>query len=186
MENKIIHSLVLDQSTTTVGWAVINNDPEHVVGYGVNGKLFAHGIITTIAKDAPFIRVSCIEEDILSILKKYPLIEEIVIESITNFTQRSGKTQQTMGWGRMMLEKISIQNNLKIYEQDVQKIKEICTFNSKASKEEMIQAALEKWNLKSVKDHNHADALCGAYAWLFQGDEKRLPKVKKLKKKKVG
>jgi Holliday junction resolvasome RuvABC endonuclease subunit len=186
MSNKITHSLVLDQSTTTVGWAVINDDPDAQMGYGINGKLFEHGVITTPSKLDAFGRITIIEEDLVAILRKFSLIEEIIVEDLMNISQMTGATQQALAWVLYVIKKITVDRGLKLFKQNPTTVKKLCALNGKADKEEMKQAAMASWNLKSVIDDNHADALCGAYAWLFQGDEKRLPKVKKLKKKKAG
>lgn len=182
MSNNLIHSLVLDQSTTTVGWAVINNDPEHVVGYGVNGRLINHGVITTPKNLDAFGRICVIESDLKHLIKAFPMVSEVIVEDLANISQLTGSTQQALAWVLFAIEKLCRENKLALFKQNPATVKKIATTNGKADKEQMKQAAMELWDLSQVFDDNHADALCGAYAWLFQGDEKRLPKVRKLTK----
>lgn len=176
-------SLVLDQSTTTVGAAVVEDDPSTTIYPGFTGRLLWHGRIKTPAKASLVDRLSIIRADIQSIINSYKP-DELVVEN-TTFIQRSGATSNAMGAIYVTCQELAKNNGMAFYSQNPSTIKKHLTGDGGADKEAVIEAVCKFWGMyrSRIIDDNHADALGGAFVWLYRGDEVRAAKKEKKRGK---
>lgn len=177
----MVRALVLDQSTTTVGAAVVEEDPSTTIYPGFTGRLIWHGRIVTNSKGLVD-RLAIIRADIQSIINSYKP-DEMVIEN-TTFIQRSGATSNAMGAIYVTCQELAKKNGLAFYTQNPSTIKKFLTGHGDADKQMVIEAVCKFWGMyrHQIKDHNHADALGAAFVWLYRGDEVRAQKTTKKKR----
>lgn len=169
-----MRSLILDQSTTTVGFALVEGDPNTPVSFGVTGRLITHGRITTPAKAGLVDRLGIIKADLGIIIRRYHPVNEMVIEN-TTFVQRSGSTSNAMGAIFILCRELAHKYSLAFYTQNPSTVKKRVTGDGKADKEAVIEAVMHLWGMTrcKIKDDNHADALAAAYVWLYSAEEIR-------------
>ena len=190
-----LRSLVLDQSTTTCGFAVVEEDPNTPISFGVFGRLLDHGIITTPSGAAMIDRPNVIRADLSTgpgaIIATYRP-DELVCENTMFFKQRSGAANAAMAAVYALMQDLAKAHGMAFYSQNPATIKLRATGHGNATKQEMIDAVCHLWGLtpSRIRDDNHADALAGAYVWLYRADEVRraaaLKKVKKERKRAHG
>lgn len=179
-----MRALILDQSTTTVGWAVVEEDPTAEIWPGFFGRLLDHGRIVTPSKKALVDRLTILRADIQSLINAYKP-DEMVCED-TTFIQRSGDTSNALGAIYIACKEIAKANGLKFYKQNPSTIKKVLTGNGKADKQEVIAAVCKYYGmpLGRIMDDNHGDALGAAFVWLFRAEEVRSAKDEKKRGKK--
>jgi Holliday junction resolvasome RuvABC endonuclease subunit len=178
-------SLVVDQSTTCTGWAIVEHDPYAEVSYGTCGKLIAHGVMKS-KHAAPIARMSELHQDIIDAYKHYGGFDEIVYEDTAPMKQRSEVTNEAMAGAIISIKNATQDLGVKLYKQNPSTIKKRFTGNGHADKEAIMAAVVTNWGIprKDIKDDNHADSLAAAYVWLNMADELRAKaKEKKVKKK---
>ena len=178
-------SLVVDQSTTCTGWAIVEHDPHAEVSYGTCGKLIAHGVMRLKAA-APIARMCELNADILDAHAKYGGFDEIVYENTAHITQKSAATNEAMAGATIVVKDAAKTLNVPVYSQNPMTLKKRFTGNGHADKDAIIAAVVTNWGMprKDIINGDHADALAGAYVWLNMADELRAKtKEKKVKKK---
>ncbi len=178
-----MRALVLDQSTTTTGWAVVAEDAATEIYPGFPGVLIAHGRINTPAKSGLVDRLTILRADIQGLINAYKP-DELVIEN-TMFVQRSGATSNAMGAIYVSCQEIAKANGLPMYSQNPSTIKKKLTGDGKADKDAVIKAVCQYYGLPRHKilDDNHADSLGAAFVWLFRCEEVRAAKAEKKRGK---
>ncbi len=166
-------SLVIDQSASILGFAVVKEDPNTPIKYGVFGRLLHHGRIKTNPKQYLLDRLMIIRADIEALIKRHNP-DEIVMEN-TQFIQRSSDGAGATGAVVRVIKDLCKAYGINYYFQHPNTIKKGVTGNGKADKEQMIKAAMDLWHLGryKIQDDNHADALCAAFVWLVNGDDIR-------------
>lgn len=169
-----LRSLVIDQSTTTCGFAVVEEDPNTPISFGVFGRLLDHGIITTPSGAAMIDRLNVIRADLESLISAYRP-NELVCENTMFFRQRSGQANAAMAAVYALMQDLAKAHSMAFYSQNPATIKLRATGHGNATKQEMIDAVCHLWGLtpSRIRDDNHADALAGAYVWLYRADEVR-------------
>jgi Holliday junction resolvasome RuvABC endonuclease subunit len=174
-------SLVVDQSTTCTGFAIIEHDPEAEVSYGTMGRLIQHGRLKLKGKEA-LPRMIELRADLLALCKEFA-IDEIVYEQTAAIMQRSAATNEAMAGAVIAVKHTAKELSLPCYSQNPSTIKKRFTGSGKADKEAIMAAVVTNWGIPRGKilDDNHADSLAGAYVWLNMADEIRV----KTKEKKV-
>lgn len=178
-----MRSLVIDQATQNLGYAVVEDDPNFPVSFGVCGRLIQHGCIIAPVSPKLIDRLNVILADIRGIIRKYQ-VQEMVIEDTMFFRQRGGKTNHAMAAIFQMCRGVAAEHFIPIYYQNPNTIKLKMTGSGKATKEMVKEAVIRNWGIPGfrIQDDNHSDALAGAYVWLGRGDEKREKKSKKGKR----
>jgi crossover junction endodeoxyribonuclease RuvC len=178
-----MRSLVLDQSTTTTGWAVVEESTTAEIYPGFSGKLISHGRINTPGKAGLVDRLTILRADIQALINAYQP-GEMVIEN-TMFVQRSGATSNAMGAIYVACQEIAKANKLPMYSQNPSTIKKILTGHGKADKDMVVKAVCQYYGLPQHKilDDNHGDALGAAFVWLFRAEEVRAAKAEKKRGK---
>lgn len=179
-----MRALVLDQSTTTVGWAVVEEDPHREVSFGVFGRLLGHGRINTPPSHDLLSRLAVIKADLLELVNQFKP-QEMVTENTTFITQRSGQTANAMAAIHMVCQEVAKTKQLATYSQNPSTIKKRLTGNGSATKEAIISQVKTVWGLPVVLDDNHADALGAAYVWLGRAEEVRHAKANRKPQKKA-
>lgn len=178
-------ALVLDQATVKTGFAVVDFDPGCPVSFGVDGRLIAHGLITAPVNAGLLDRLHIIRADLKSLVATYKPTE-LVIENTLFYTQKSGQTNNAMSAIFYLCQDVAKEAGIAFYSQYPQTIKAHVCGNGNASKEEVKQGVCIVWGLnpRKIRDDNHADALAGAYVWLFRAEEVRAEALAKKGKKK--
>jgi len=168
-----MRSLVVDQASKIVGFAIVEDCEKTPVSFGVTGKLIIHGIVTAPADVMTYDRNNIIARDIETLAAKYN-VDNLVVEN-TNFKQKNKAASNALGSLMMALGYLAKRKGLAFYAQPVASIKKDAAGNGRANKDEMIAAAMHLWGFgrHQIKDDNHADALCAAYRWLGLTPEKR-------------
>jgi len=176
-------SLVLDQSTTTVGYAIVAEDPETLVSFGVTGRLIQHGVIET-PRVGLLDRLNVIRADLRELISTYKP-DEMVIENTMFIAQRSGQTAHAMAAIYALCQEIAKERNLDFYTQNPRTIKKLLTSDGSADKAEVTEVVKRVWGLSQYQiiDDNHADALAAAYVWLYRGEDVRAEKALKSQRK---
>lgn len=175
----MVRALVLDQSTTTTGWAVVEEDSTATLYAGFTGRLLSHGRILTPAK-APIVdRLTIIRADIQALINVHQP-QEMVIEN-TTFKQKSGATSNAMGAIFLACKELASANRIDFYTQNPKTIKKVLTGHGDADKKAVEAAVCQYFGLPrhKIKDDNHSDALGAAFVWLFRGEEVRAAKGRK-------
>lgn len=154
-----MRSLILDQSTTKAGWAVIDN-----------GDIAdRHGRITLKGKVRD--RVKELLKDVREIINLFTP-QEMVIEDTRYFRQKSADTNVAMNALYWELEGLAIEMGLPFYSVSPNTIKLAFTGNGAASKDDMVAMVTQRTGIIPFDD-NHADAIAGALCWAVIGDEQR-------------
>lgn len=179
-----LRSLVIDQSTTTCGFAVVVEDASTPISFGVFGRLLTHGIITTPAKAPMIDRLNVIRADVQSLITSYRP-DELVCENTMFFRQRSGQANAAMAAVYALVQDMAKAAGMAFYSQNPATIKLRATGHGNATKQEMIAAVCHLWGMQpsQIRDDNHADALAGAYVWLYRADEVRRSHAQKQAQK---
>lgn len=169
-----MRTLVLDQSSSCTGFALVEDDPTVPVKYGAYGRILHHGRITTPSKYGLLDRLNILRADLENLLDGHYPVDEIVMEN-TQFSQRSSDGAGATGAVIRVIKDLAKKRGLAVYFQHPTTVKKCASGKGNADKDEMISAARDLWELPNykIKDHNHADALCGAFVWLVMGDEIR-------------
>lgn len=167
-------ALVIDQSSTTVGYAVVEEDPACVISFGVTGRLIQHGRIKLSKGQGLIGRILILKRDLEQLIQLYRP-DELVCEDTRFLKQRSGGTSHAMAAVLAACQEVALLAGLKCYTQNPSTIKKVFTGNGRADKAAMKAETLIKWGLKphQIKDDNHADALAAAYVLLLRGDDVR-------------
>lgn len=166
-------SLVLDQSTRAVGFAVLDTDKPMVTERGIlTGSLLQHGVITTRASSHLMDRLNVIRADIGELIRAYA-VEEIVIENTGFFSQTGGRAHNAsvLAAVNALIRDLAKERKLPLYKQSPNTIKKEATGYGGADKEDVKGAVCILWEIArhNLIDDNHADALAGAYTWLHRG-----------------
>ena len=104
-------AIVLDQSSTTTGFAVVEDCAKPEISQGVTGKLFSHGVITTKeAKTDLLARINIIRADLDRLINKYKP-DNLVLEETRYINQKSGKTAHASSAAFLVCEELSKKHN---------------------------------------------------------------------------
>lgn len=177
-----MRSLVLDQATIKTGFAVVDDDVDQFLNYGVRGRLIEHGRIMAPASMPVIDRMTTLRTDILHLIQKFK-VQELVAEDTRYVRQPSAATNQAMASALVMVQDAARQSGLPLYYQAPSHIKSVFTGYGNADKEQIIEAVTCIWRIPraKIKDDNHADALAAAYVWLYEGNEVRARQAQKRK-----
>jgi Holliday junction resolvasome RuvABC endonuclease subunit len=151
-------SLILDQSTTKAGWALLRN-----------GKLEDHGRITL--KGNVRERIEALLKDVKELAGLFTP-DELIIEDTRHIRQLTADTNMAMNVIFYELKNWAEDNGMGFYTQNPLTIKKQFTGSGKATKEEMKAMALQVTGIEPLDD-NHADAIAGATVWAVMGEEIR-------------
>jgi Holliday junction resolvasome RuvABC endonuclease subunit len=175
-----MRSLVLDQSTTTVGAAVVEEDSTATIYPGFTGRLIWDGRLITPSKTPLVDRLSIIKADIQQLITAFKP-DELVVENTTFIKQRSGNTSNALGAIYIACQELASANRIAFYSQNPSTIKKVLTGHGDADKEAVIKAVCQYFGIPRHKilDDNHGDALGAAFVWLYRGEEVRAAKVAK-------
>lgn len=178
-----MRSLVLDQATVKTGFAIVDDEVDQFLNYGVRGKLVKHGRITALASLPLVDRINSMRDDLLALIRQYQ-VREIVAEDTRFIVQRSANTSHAMAGALMVVQDVAKKTGLPLYYQAPSHIKSVFTGYGNADKEQVIEAVTCIWRIprSQVLDDNHADALAGAYVWLYEGEAVREKQKAKARK----
>lgn len=178
-----MRSLVLDQATEKLGYAIVEEDPSTPISFGVYGRLIQHGRIIAPAGARLIDRLNVIRADLRALIQKYKP-NELVIENTMFFRQQSGQTNHAMAAIFQLCKDMAEVHGLAFYTQHPNTIKLKMTGDGRADKEKVKEAVSRCWGIPiyKLRDDNHSDALAGAYIWLVMGEELRAAALTKKKR----
>ena len=176
-----MRSLILDQSTTCTGLAVLED-----------GKILAHGVIKPPAGTIDE-RLRNIRKCLADLIQEWQP-DELVFEN-TQFRPKAGGPRRDEAMGRIKEVCASAADFAGIpwYKHHPMSIKHAVTGNGSSSKEDVKIAACRYWKipvsrLLSPLDDNESDALAGAIHWKYQGSfiRRSTESKGKVKQKRLG
>ena len=181
--NRPRRAMVLDQAAEKIGFAVIDDDPNTPVSFGVNGRLKNHGVVRAPKQYTLTERLEILKADIRQLINYYQP-DEIVCEQTYYIQQRSAATSHAMAAILQVCKDLAHEHGLDFFTQHPATIKKLFTGKGNAAKEEMKSRVGIVWGLPSFRilDDNHADALAAAYVWLYQAEKIRKKQGKRALK----
>lgn len=177
----VTRSIIIDQATYVSGYAIVEDDPDCHVSFGVTGRLIQHGVIRIKRDLSLFDRLAVFEADVMALHRQYKF-EEMVIEDTVHFYERNVNAK--MAAGALYQKCFHICEQLEIpkpYVQSPKSIKKDVAGSGDATKEEVMEATARMWGMSKYqfRDDNHSDAMAGALRWLVFADSYRQKRAEK-------
>lgn len=163
--------LAVDQSTTTLGWAIFDQGTDDF-GYGFRGRLVAHGAV--VAKSprnlernkALEARLAVIKADLLELMAEFrPTL--LVMEDNQYIVQKHVAAKNAMSRVEGLMYHLAGYHLMEVETVNPSTVKKRVTGYGKAEKADVIEAVARWTQQPPIKDHNEADAIAIGLAYLM-------------------